>query len=258
LLLCGKAGAVTPLHFDEQQNLFAQLHGRKRVRLFHPEDYAKLYPWPLGHPYDRQSRIVLPPEPGSTVFESERDRERFPEFGASPSTEYYVDLEAGEVLYVPQYWWHQMEGETDNISMSWWFKHSSKDLDPTNLDFSKVSFVAIRRNLERLIGEMCGGQALAPQFFLAVAGGRIPLPTKDANGKPCTTLKPLVPYDIAAAASVQLRPEWVAVLNQAVQFATMVLPPGFAPDFIRGIAAGRFVDLAGEKSVSKSSGAKSA
>ena len=39
LLLCGKTGFVTPVHFDEQENLFAQLNGMKRVRLFHPDNW---------------------------------------------------------------------------------------------------------------------------------------------------------------------------------------------------------------------------
>jgi hypoxia-inducible factor 1-alpha inhibitor (HIF hydroxylase) len=53
LLLCGKTGFITPLHFDEQENLFAQLNGRKRARMFHPDNWFALYPYPNGHPCDR-------------------------------------------------------------------------------------------------------------------------------------------------------------------------------------------------------------
>ena len=71
-----------------------------------------------------------------------------------------------------------MEGVTDNISMSWWFKRTTKQIDPTRIDLSKVSFVAVRRNLEKLLTDMCVQQGSnAHNFFLAVAGGKVPIPT---------------------------------------------------------------------------------
>eukprot|EP01035_Chromulina_nebulosa_P040663 gene40663-54985_t len=80
LLLCGKTGFITPLHFDEQENLFAQLNGRKRARLFHPDNWFALYPYPNGHPCDRQSQIVLPNEPGCRTLQNPVDAKRFPAF----------------------------------------------------------------------------------------------------------------------------------------------------------------------------------
>ena len=77
LLLCGPSGVVTPLHYDEQQNLFAQLSGKKRVRLFSPDYLKNLYPHPIGHPCDRQSEVVLPSTPGLTELESEESRLRY-------------------------------------------------------------------------------------------------------------------------------------------------------------------------------------
>jgi hypothetical protein len=72
-----------------------------------------------------------------------------------------------------------MESLIDNISMSWWYKHTSKSVNVTNLDHSKISFVAVRRNLERLISNMLGGGENAHNFFLSVAAGRIPIPPID-------------------------------------------------------------------------------
>jgi len=245
LLLCGRPGVITPLHFDEQQNLFAQLHGRKRVRLFSPNDWEKLYTFPLGHPCDRQTRVVLPEQPGSIELELPAHRDSFPLFGALPSTEMYVDMDAGDILYIPQYWFHQMESITDNISMSWWYKHNIKDVDPTNIDHSKISFVAVRRNLERLISTMVGNGKGAHEFFLAVAAGLLTLPSADGNGIPCLNLRSVMETDIAEATSQNLtvKPHWPAVLTQAVQMATLVLPPGEAPSFIQQIAAGRYSGL---------------
>lgn len=57
LLLIGMEGNVTPCHYDEQQNLFAQLQGYKRCILFPPDQFECLYPHPVYHPHDRQSMV---------------------------------------------------------------------------------------------------------------------------------------------------------------------------------------------------------
>lgn len=150
LLLCGRQGFVSSLHFDEQENLFAQLSGSKRVRLFAPHCWHKLYVYPTGHPCDRHAQVQLPAIPGSTVLDSIGDSARFPLFSTLDGEELCVDLYAGETLYIPQYWFHQMEGLSDgNVSLSWWFKHTSasKAVDPQNVDLGAISLVAVRRNL---------------------------------------------------------------------------------------------------------------
>lgn len=52
-------GNVTPVHYDEQENFFAQIRGTKRFLLFHPDQYENLYPYPVHHPHDRQSQVCL-------------------------------------------------------------------------------------------------------------------------------------------------------------------------------------------------------
>ena len=66
LLLVGERGNATPAHYDEQQNLFAQLSGRKRCVLFSPADYRCLYPYPLNHPMDRQTQARRRARRGAT------------------------------------------------------------------------------------------------------------------------------------------------------------------------------------------------
>ena len=44
VVFVGMAGHTTPAHFDEQQNLLAQLCGRKRLLLWRPADWPCLYP----------------------------------------------------------------------------------------------------------------------------------------------------------------------------------------------------------------------
>lgn len=192
-LMIGHAGSVTPLHYDELENLFTQLQGRKRVRLFPADCWHALYPYPVGHPRDRQSQVPLPSEPGQARLTSPVDRARFPLYPRAAAQELYVDLEPGDLLYVPQYWFHQMEALTDNISLSWWFKHST-DVVPTPKQLhyqqqqqlangmspvvpptKRLVMAAIRRNLEVIMTEIVGGGRQAHYMFLALASGHIPL-----------------------------------------------------------------------------------
>lgn len=59
LVICSMfAGNVTPAHYDEQQNFFAQIKGYKRCILFPPDQFECLYPFPVHHPCDRQSQVT--------------------------------------------------------------------------------------------------------------------------------------------------------------------------------------------------------
>lgn len=57
VLFIGQPGNVTPVHYDEQQNFFAQTKGYKRMLLFHPKYIQSFYPYPFHHPCDRQSQV---------------------------------------------------------------------------------------------------------------------------------------------------------------------------------------------------------
>ena len=115
LLLVGQAGNTTPAHYDEQQNIFAQIDGTKRCLLFSPADFPALYPFPLHHPHDRQSQVDL----------YAPDLNRFPRFPEVQPLE--AMLSPGDLLYIPQYWWHHIENLSDGcVSLNFWFKDTSK------------------------------------------------------------------------------------------------------------------------------------
>lgn len=111
LLLVGMPDVVTPTHYDILENLYVQIFGRKRVILFSPEYFRSLYPYPVGHPHDRQTQVDF----------DKPDLNKFPRFSEIRGME--VALEPGEVLYIPNYWWHYIESESHSktISMNFWF-----------------------------------------------------------------------------------------------------------------------------------------
>jgi hypothetical protein len=111
-LWCSNGGVNTPLHYDGSSNFLAQLRGRKRVLLFHPRHSFRLYPYPVGHPLDNYSMVADPDAP---------DLSRFPAVACAQGVE--AILEAGDVLWLPAYWWHyvcQPDRVVENISVNFW------------------------------------------------------------------------------------------------------------------------------------------
>lgn len=146
LLMISTQGNVTPAHFDNQQNIFAQIYGYKRFILFPPEDYDKLYPHPVWHPHDRQSQVD---------FENP-DYAKFPKFREIKGHE--AVLGPGDVLYLPLYWWHHVESLCQTqytTSLNFWYKagptHSSSVT--TMYPLEGYQKMAIMRNVEKMLVE---------------------------------------------------------------------------------------------------------
>jgi len=142
LLLIGEEGNVTPAHYDEQENFFAQLQGHKKFLLFPPSQFECFYPYPVYHPHDRQSQVDF----------DNIDLNRFPKFSKAEAIEAIVN--PGDVLYIPNYWWHHVESESHaqpTISLTFWYKSA-----PTgNIEYPLKSYqkVAMMRNIEKMICE---------------------------------------------------------------------------------------------------------
>lgn len=103
----GPAGTVTPLHCDYDDNIFAQIWGTKRVFLSPPHHDAFLYP--------REANAIL--------FGSPFDPEA-PDFDTFPLARHATMIEcivsAGELLYVPAGWYHQVRSLTFSLSANRW------------------------------------------------------------------------------------------------------------------------------------------
>ncbi|HLP35080.1 MAG TPA: cupin-like domain-containing protein [Amoebophilaceae bacterium] len=107
-LWIGPQGTKSKLHYDSDHNLFAQLYGKKLVTLINPDQSEKCYPinrtW-----YDGYSNIdVLNP-----------DLETYPLF--NDVVLFQTVLKPGDVLYIPQGWWHDIRSLTPSISVNFWW-----------------------------------------------------------------------------------------------------------------------------------------
>lgn len=115
-LFVGAAGTITGLHRDFPENLFAQVYGHKRFTLVPPDEKKFVHKYPL-----------LSKLPQASPVDAEQpDYAKHPRFrNAHPIT---VELKAGEMLYLPSSWWHQVRSLDQNISINWWWPNGLRGL----------------------------------------------------------------------------------------------------------------------------------
>ncbi|XP_071455376.1 hypoxia-inducible factor 1-alpha inhibitor-like [Hetaerina americana] len=166
LLLIAMEGNVTPCHYDEQQNFFAQIRGYKRCILFPPEQFECLYPHPVFHPHDRQSQVDF----------DRPDLNRFPKFREVRGQEAVIG--PGDVLYIPIYWWHHVEslmrgGYT--ISVNFWYK--AGPMGQITYPLKGHQKVAIMRNVEKMLLEALQDSNQVGPLLRALVLGRYTVPS---------------------------------------------------------------------------------
>jgi lysine-specific demethylase 8 len=102
----GPAGTVTGYHIDWGDNVFAQICGRKEMRLVAPADSRYMYP---SKRFDQGTT-------SSDVDVDDYDRQRFPLF--ERATEHCIVLQPGDMLFIPRGWWHHVRSLDKSISVS--------------------------------------------------------------------------------------------------------------------------------------------
>lgn len=102
----GAGSQRAPLHYDDEDNIYIVIHGRKRFKLYDVSDFSRMYP---------HDDAFLPDF--SRVDDDDVDDETFPRF--RDATCYEITLDPGDILYVPGYWWHSVMSHGRSIALSW-------------------------------------------------------------------------------------------------------------------------------------------
>lgn len=123
-------------HFDFPRNIACCVIGQRRFTLFPPDQVANLYvgPWdltPAGQPI-------------SMVDFENPDYDRFPRFAEAEANAVVTELAPGDVIYIPNMWWHQVESLSviNGLVNFWWQETPGVYGSPT--EALKHAFLSIR------------------------------------------------------------------------------------------------------------------
>jgi hypothetical protein len=128
-------GITVGLHFDAAENFNFQLRGDKTFELY-PPGVRAYYPMPMFSQTAHISRVF---RDGPAL-----DSMRFPRF--DPTLVTRVRLQAGDVIYIPAYWWHQVTSHGDeNVNLNfWWLPSAKKQLMNPNQALRGHAQIALR------------------------------------------------------------------------------------------------------------------
>ena len=119
----GSEGVTTPLHHDAWTGLLFQPVGSKQVAMYAPHDRHNIY---FSSPFQPTSPWTSLP-----ARSREADPHEFPRLARS--TRHEGLLEAGDALFIPPYWSHEVEALEPNISIP--FRFATRRADHINPGF---------------------------------------------------------------------------------------------------------------------------
>lgn len=128
-------------HFDLSENIACVVAGRRRFTLFPPSQTPNLYPGPF--------ELTLAGPPVSMVTLDDPDFDRYPRFRQALKAALTADLDPGDAIYVPYFWWHHVQTLDDlNILVNYWWNEAEPDLG-SPFDALLHAVLAIRDMPER-------------------------------------------------------------------------------------------------------------
>jgi hypothetical protein len=108
-LWLGAGGTYSGLHRDGTDNLYVQVWGRKRFLLASPDQWKCFYTWSTDLKGGLEGCDVDPENP---------DLQRFPLFAQAHIIK--VDLGPGDMLYLPEGWFHHVRSLELSLSINFW------------------------------------------------------------------------------------------------------------------------------------------
>jgi len=138
----GPKGTVSPLHFDRHENFNVQIYGRKHWVLYSPKQSQNLYYRQFG-----MIPVIFSPADIESL-----DFDKFPQLKGLEALE--LELEAGQILYIPPGWWHFVRScsVAININFWWWSAPALRTALRVNVDTGRTYLEKLLRQGLRGLG----------------------------------------------------------------------------------------------------------
>lgn len=125
---CGPKGCVTPLHLDTINNLAWNIYGQKTWLLVSPQDmYRHAYLEPFKEAYGQDDK-------GNWFRDNDKKRvptfskikgnplDGFEQYPKAMNIKFHeVTFNENEMLYLPAYWGHYVETDSDSLMINHWY-----------------------------------------------------------------------------------------------------------------------------------------
>jgi hypothetical protein len=112
---------VTATHFDMNYNIACAVAGRRRFTLFPPDQLKNLYLGPL--------EFTPAGPPVSMVDIAAPDLERYPRFAEAWAAAQVAELEPGDAIYIPYFWFHNVESlDPFTVLVNYWWNETQSSL----------------------------------------------------------------------------------------------------------------------------------
>jgi hypothetical protein len=123
-------------HYDAPDNIACVAVGKRRFTLFAPDQISNLYPGPIDF---TPSGAAI-----SMVDFNNPDFEKYPRFQTAIENAWVAELDAGDALYLPSMWWHQVEAlNSFNVLVNYWWKTTPTYMGPA-INVLKHAMLGIR------------------------------------------------------------------------------------------------------------------
>eukprot|EP00850_Spirogloea_muscicola_P001155 SM000004S15025 [mRNA] locus=s4:799035:803238:+ [translate_table: standard] len=103
--------SISSIHYDPYHNLLCVVSGRKTVSIWPPSAAASLYPMPLYGESSNHSAINL----------LQPDYKQHPQAANYRTLCKNITLAAGDALFLPEGWYHQVDSERSTIAVNFWW-----------------------------------------------------------------------------------------------------------------------------------------
>lgn len=146
-------GSRSSTHYDPFHNLLCIVSGCKEVKLWPPSAAPSLYPLPIFGEASNHSGVDF----------ANPDLSKYPRFRSAMESFQSVTLHAGDALFLPEGWYHQVDSEAVTIAVNlWWPSNVSLKLG------SHMDAYLLRRLLASLLDSE--KEKIVEEFRRSVSG----------------------------------------------------------------------------------------